>query len=132
MTAEPKSCHLPSRKPHSSGHREECDWQRLLPAEWCDAVDAPLYFRHFSEYEVQARRSLGYDEDDRPCFISYQFVLTRLITDDDEEFYEAVSYREEGAAWRLRDERWLVFRRVDTGQEHPVQGFYAISPDMPR
>ena len=50
MTTEPKSCHLPSRELCSSGHREECDWQRQLPAEWCDAVDAPLYFRHFSAF----------------------------------------------------------------------------------
>ncbi len=108
------------------------NWKKYLPVDWRGAVEEPLYMKHFSEYEIAAERSVGYDADDRPCFTAHQFVLTRLTTDDDEEFYEAVAYSEELAAWRLRDERWLVFRMVSANQANPPRGFYVISPDMPR
>lgn len=108
------------------------DWKTNLPAEWQGTVEVPLYFRHFSEYEINAQRCLGYDADDRPCFIAHSYELTRLTTDDDEEFYESVTYSENMAAWRLRDERWLVFRKIGTGSGIQQRGFYALSPDMPR
>ncbi len=107
-------------------------WSRQLPAEWRDAVEPPLYFDHYSEYEIAAQRSVGYDADDRPCFTAHRFQLTEPASDDDEEFYEIVSRSEEMAAWRLRDGRWLVFRRECAGPCHPARGFYAFSPDMPR
>ncbi len=107
-------------------------WSRHLPAEWRDAVEPPLYFDHYSEYEIAAQRSVGYDADDRPCFTAHRFQLTEPASDDDEEFYEIVSRSEEMAAWRLRDGRWLVFRRECAGPCHPARGFYAFSTDMPR
>lgn len=123
---------LPVRRRDIDDELPTGDWQQHLSADWRDAVEAPLYFRHFAEYEIDAQRSLGYDADDRPCYIAHHYALTRLTSDDDEEFYETLSYREEMAAWRLRDERWLVFRIVDTGQGTPPRGFYAISPEAPR
>lgn len=121
----------------SSGKRSadapaEPAWDALLPAEWRDAVEAPLYFRSYSEYEIYAQRSVGYDADDQPCFTTYRFALTRLVMDDDEEFYEEISRSEQLAAWRLRDERWLVFRIASPGPQPQPRGFYAISPEMPR
>ena len=101
-----------------------------MPSGWQDATEAPLYFKQYSEYEMPAERALGYDADDRPCFTSHRFLLTSLASDDGEEFYEVVTYSEEMAAWRLRDERWLVFRLISTNNS--PRGFYALSPEMPR
>lgn len=108
------------------------DWLRLLPAEWRDAIDAPLYFRHYREYEMLAERTIGYDEDARPCFITHQFTLTRLMSDDDEEFYESVALAEEMTAWRLHDGRWLVLRTTQPDPGSKNGDFYAIHPDAPR
>jgi len=107
-------------------------WIKHLPVGWHDAIEAPLYFKQYSEYEIDAQRTLGYDADDQPCFTAHRFQLTNLASDDDEEFYEVVSYSEEMAAWRLRDDRWLIFRAISTNTCNPPRGFYAISPDMPR
>jgi hypothetical protein len=107
-------------------------WRRALPAEWQEAIDSPLYFKHYSEYEISAERIVGYDADDQPCFTSHRFALTSPASDDDEEFYEIVTYGEEMAAWRLRDERWLIYRSIDTGNCHGPRDFYVFSSDMPR
>lgn len=111
---------------------EEADWLRHLPKKWRDAVDAPLYFHHYREYEIAARRTVGYDEDDHPCFITHEVILTRLSSDDDEEYYEAVTYRENMNAWRLRDGRWLVLRNTQPESCSRNGGFHAIHNDMPR
>jgi hypothetical protein len=111
---------------------DDTDWPRHLPDGWQDAVQAPLYFHQYSEYEIRADRTVGYDADDQPCFTAHRVELTRVASDDDEEFYEVVSYQEEMAAWRLRDERWLVFRIVSTSHCNPPRGFYAFSQRMPR
>ncbi len=107
-------------------------WAKHLPVGWHEAIEAPLYFKRYSEYEIDAQRTLGYDANDQACFTAHRFQLTSLASDDDEEFYEVVSYSEEMAAWRLRDERWLVFRAISTNTCNPPRGFYVISPDMPR
>jgi hypothetical protein len=117
---------------HSSSTEAEIRWRDQLPADWADAVDPPLHFRHYREYEISAERSVGYDEDEQPCFITHRFALTRLVSDDDEEFYETVTLSEEMTAWRLRDGRWLVLRKTHPGTCQANRGFYAISPDMPR
>lgn len=121
------------KKTHKNRQLERLPgWQRNLPDEWRDAIDTPLYFEQYSEYEISAERSVGYDADDRPCFTAHRYELTRLVSDDDEEFYEVVTYREELAAWRLRDERWLVYRRICTADGNAPRGFYTFSPTMPR
>jgi hypothetical protein len=120
------SCHF------AKGDGNEPSWNAHLPAEWHDAVDAPLYFHCYREYEMHARRAVGYDTDDQPCFTTYSFALTRLVSNDDEEFYEEISCSELLAAWRLRDERWLIFRQVRSDQCEPTRGFYSIAPSMPR
>jgi len=107
-------------------------WVSHLPDEWLDAVAPPLYFEQYSEYEISADRTVGYDADDQACFTAYRFELTELASDDDEEFYEVVSYSEELAAWRLRDERWLVYRRTSASDCRSPRGFYAFSQTMPR
>lgn len=111
--------------------QSEPDWRRHLPALYAEAIVAPLYFKQYSEYEISAQRCVGYDGEDQPCHIAHRVELTRIVSDDDEEFYEIVSYQEEMAAWRLRDDRWLVFRSSATDQ-CTARSFYALSPDMPR
>ncbi|WP_412479757.1 hypothetical protein [Azonexus sp. IMCC34839] len=121
------------RFPTSNPDDALCDiWKKHLPIDWRNSVDQPLYMKHFSEYEIAAQRCVGYDADERPCFTAHQLTLTRLSSDDDEEFYETVTYSEELAAWRLRDDRWLMFRMSSANQCNPSLGLYAILPDMPR
>jgi hypothetical protein len=107
-------------------------WLEHLPDEWLDAVEAPLYFEQYSEYEINAERAVGYDADDRPCFATHRFLLTSLVSDDDEEFYEVVTYAEEMATWRMRDGRWLVYRRNSAHQGGQPRSFHAFSTTMPR
>lgn len=116
---------MPTRRNHAP------QWQAALPDEWKSAVDRPLYFHHYREYELSAERTVGYDEDDRPCFVSHRFVLTRLSSDDDEEFYKTVTLSEEMTAWRLRDGRWLVLRDTRPDRCRSNGSFYALAPEMP-
>ena len=106
-------------------------WLRYLPDIWRDAVDVPLTIAHHREYEMDATRSVGYDADDRPCFTAHHFVLT-VTAATPEGPREEPAYCEEMAAWRLHDERWLVFRIISASTGVLPRGFYAISPHMPR
>jgi len=112
---------------------ERYPWQEGLPKEWRDMATVPLYFRHYQEYEISAERSLGYDEDDAPCFCAHRFQLSELRSEDGEEFYEATTYAEALTAWRLRDGRWLIHRIVLRHEDcRTVRGFYSFSETMPR
>lgn len=128
-TPQTKTCRGKSRHPEGESATR---WDRHLPDIWSDHVDAPLYVNKFREYEMPAERTVGYDASDKPCFTSHRFALTQIHSDDDEEFYETVSYYEEMASWRLRDGRWLVYRIINSGQCNSPRGFYVISPTMPR
>jgi len=112
---------------------QDPDWRQALPAEWRSAAIAPLNFAIHREYEMPASRTLGYDEDGLPCYYRHAFVLGAPYSDDDEEFYAAVVYGEEVHAWRLRDERWLIWRIVrEDGDGRGNCGFYSFSEEMPR
>jgi hypothetical protein len=109
------------------------DWRHALPAEWRAAAVAPLNFAIHREYEIPASRTLGYDEEGVACYYRHVFFLGATRSDDDEEFYEAIVYGEEVHAWRLRDERWLIWRIVrEDGDGRGNRGFYRFSEDMPR
>ncbi len=112
--------------------RLAASWNNLLPAEWAKLAEPPLHFAHYSEYEIAAERTVGYDADDRPCFTAHRFMLTNPASDDDETFYPVVTHSEEMAAWRLRDERWLIFRKVGNEHSDPPRVFYSFSQEMPR
>jgi hypothetical protein len=123
---------LPARASHPR-QPSDPDWQQALPAEWRTAALAPLTFAVHREYEIPASRIFGYDADGVPCYYRHDFVLGAPRSDDDEEFYEAVIYGEEVEAWRLRDERWLVWRIVRQGEDcGSPRGFYSFSERMPR
>jgi hypothetical protein len=137
MTSPTRSCAEYTQERTRQGLRkgrvqDEPAWLEHLPDEWLDAVEAPLYFEQYSEYEINAERAVGYDADDRPCFATHRFLLTSLVSDDDDAFYEVVAYAEEMVAWRMRDERWLVYRRNSANQGGQPRSFYAFSNAMPR
>lgn len=134
QTQTQSSSRCAGAKRGACGKRErEPDWQNGLPAEWRVAAIAPLHFATFREYEIPASRTLGYDEDGLPCYYHHSYVLGELRSDDDEEFYEHIAYGEEVEAWRLRDERWLIWRIVhEDGVCRGNRGFYSFSERMPR
>lgn len=112
--------------------RHETLWRTELPSEWAHLVEVPLDFELYREYEMPAQRVVGRDVSGEACFVHHQYLLSRVCSDG-EECYEELDYYEEMHAWRLRDERWLIYRRVATGACTPAtRGFYSFSPHMPR
>lgn len=108
-------------------------WNKGLPVEWREAAIAPIRFASHREYEIPASRTLGYDEEGAACYYRHLYILRALCSDDDEEFYEALAYGEEVEAWRLRDDRWLIWRIVhEDGVCCDNRGFYSFSEHIPR
>lgn len=129
MIARPATRPLPP--PANQG--PAVDWRRHLPAAWGEQVVAPFAFAEHREYEMPASRTLGHDVDGELCFYAHRYALTENRSDDDEDFYQIVTYGETVHAWRLRDERWLTWRVVHTGDDGDAQrGFYIFSDRPPR
>ena len=115
-----------------SNGKDEPDWQRNLPADWRAAAIAPLAFTHYRDYEIPASRTFGHDEDGATCYYRHVYILSSLDSDDDGEFYETIAYGEEVEAWRLRDERWLVWRIAHNYGDYPGnRGFFHFPEKMP-
>jgi hypothetical protein len=109
------------------------DWRQDLPAEWQEQAIAPFDIERFDEYEMAASRCFGYDIDGAICFYSHDYALEEPRFDDDEEFYSVVTSAETVRAWRLRDERWLIFRQHHSGYEcTPQRGFFVLAEQPPR
>lgn len=109
------------------------DWQRYLPRDWRELVVVPFSFRVWQEYEADARRSIGYDIDQHPCHYTHHYRLTEIRSDDDESFYPVLTYGETVHAWRLRDERWLIYREVHVDDcSSNSRGFYTFASEMPK
>ena len=104
------------------------NWRGYLPDAWADRVEAPLWVEEFQEYQLDAQRWVGYDADEQPCYTAHHYALPA----QDASAGAAVAYSEMLAAWRLRDERWLVFRLIGAGGATLPRGFYVFSPEMPR
>jgi hypothetical protein len=108
-------------------------WREALPDEWTRLAVAPLAIEEYRDYEADAARLIGRDEDGRPCFTKHRFVLTEWRSDDGEDFYAIVTYGEAMTAWLLRDGRWLIHRIVvRDGEIEHGRGFYSLSESMPR
>ena len=105
------------------------NWRGYLPDAWAEQVEAPLWVDEFEEYQLDAQRWIGYDADEQPCYTAHHYALPAQRNPENPA---EVAYSEVLAAWRLRDERWLVFRLIGTGSTVLPRGFYLISPDMPR
>lgn len=108
------------------------DWRACLPQEWQGQVVAPLDVTRHQEYEMRAERCLGHDEDGMLCFYAHDYAVTGLRSDDDEAFYVVIDFGEQFRAWRMRDGRWLRYRRA-LRHEDPAadRGFYTFSDDAP-
>ncbi|PQJ95563.1 hypothetical protein CXB77_15690 [Chromatium okenii] len=109
------------------------NWRAQLPLEWREQVIAPTSFRVFREYEIPARRIIGYDSNNQPCYCAYDYRLIDLRSDDDEEFYTALAYDESLVAWRLHNQHWLIYRCVGAFDEndHGEQQL-SVAAQMPR
>lgn len=130
-TARQQSC--PVRQ--YQGNREKVRWREQLPAEWAGQVVAPVFFSRFREYEIYSERVVGYEDDseNEPCYCEHYFVLTDLCSDDDEIYELVPSYWEHLIAWRLRDGRWLINRRIACSEDcQSAQMFFTFAEDMPR
>ena len=108
-------------------------WWSLLPPHWRGQVVQVQAYRVFTEHEVPARRVLGDDGDGAPCFCAYDYRRLELRSDDDEDLYQALVYGESVRAWRLRDGRWLVHRRLEPfGDDGESEQGLLLADRMPR
>jgi hypothetical protein len=108
-------------------------WTRDLPRQWRAMAVAPLDFTLHRDYEADAVRAVGTDEDGLTCFTAHRFVLGEIRCDDDDDFYTVVAYGESLSAWRLRDGRWLIRRVVvREGEIERGRAFYSFGESMPR
>jgi len=108
-------------------------WRAHLPKEWQDMVVGPTVFTEYREYEIAASRQLGHDDAGTHCYYQHDYTLTETRSDDDEDYYQVVSYSETVRAWLLRDGRWLIFRVVQHGEQcAALRGFYSFSEQPPR
>ncbi|ADC61816.1 hypothetical protein [Allochromatium vinosum] len=108
-------------------------WSTRLPLEWHDRVVPPSAFRVFREFEVQARRVLGYDASGQLCYSAHDYQLFDPRSDDDEDFYPALTYGESVTAWRLTDGRWLVHRQQEPlGEEAERIDGFTLESHSPR
>lgn len=122
--------HTTASPRHDSG---DPDWQQALPAEWRAEAIAPLRVTIHREYEMPASRTLGYDKEGLACYYHHAFALGEPRSDDDDEFYEAIVHGEEVHAWRLRDQRWLVWSVIrKEGDCRGNRSRYSFSESMPR
>lgn len=126
-------CNATRQAPASERGRDDIAWLTHLPHPWREQVVAPLEFEVFREYEMAAERVMGYDEDGQPCYCAHSVLIPELRSDDDEEYYEIVTYAEQVSSWRLRDGRWLTYRLAGgVDCTLPLNGFYSFGTQMPR
>jgi hypothetical protein len=113
--------------------KDDARWLHRLPVVWRTQVEPPWEFHQYHDEELGAVRVVGSDIDGQPCYTTWRFSLIEPRSDDDETFYSVEAYGEELAAWRLHDERWLIWREIRT-EETPESGhsFYSFSATMPR
>ncbi len=109
------------------------DWRRHLPARWADRVVEALDFTRHVEYEMPAWRVKGHDADGALCFYAHDYLLTEGRSDNDEDFYTVVTAGEAVRAWRLCDDRWLIYRQMRGDDENNAcRPFYSFSDHPPR
>ena len=130
MNAHPLALHATSGGLPAA---ESPDWRRHLPADWAGMVVEALDFTRHDEYEMPAWRILGHDADGMLCFYAHDYVLTEGRSDNDEDFYTVITAGETVRAWRLHDDRWLIYRcpRADDDQTLG-RAFYSFSEKPPR
>lgn len=142
-TTNSTGCGTPSTAGHSRAKKDTtvdldqttwaASWSAELTSDWRDAVVSPLDVKIHRDYEADAIRVLGCDEDGALCYIAHRYSLREPRSDDGEDFFLAPVYGEALRAWRLRDGRWLIHRVVAVGEElDTARGFYSFSETAPR
>lgn len=110
-----------------------CRWQDGLPERWKDCVVVPAFFWHHRDYEIQAERIVGYEDEDQPCYCEYRIDFERAKASGPAPAAEVPQYWEHVSAWRLRDGHWLMLKRLYFGATPAQeQAFFCLSAGMPR
>jgi hypothetical protein len=109
-------------------------WRRGLPTSYARQVTSPVRYECFDDEQTGASRVIGYDRWGQRCYARHAFIFSELQTDDDESFYEARTYGQYVAAWRVADGRWLT-RTLERGAAcacQPERISYTMATAMPR
>jgi hypothetical protein len=105
----------------------EIDWSSRVPMLWRSLTIGPLWVNVNRDEDAAAERWMGYDEEDQPCYCRYLF---RVPIDS---LAEGGLYKEDLAAWRMRDGRWLIHRVITCHSDgQAAYAFYTFSESMPR
>ncbi|TAK98067.1 MAG: hypothetical protein EPO09_02860 [Aquabacterium sp.] len=118
-----------SRLKRASHLGREVNWSDRVPTLWKDLTIGPLWVDVNRDPESGAERWMGYDEDEQPCYCRYRFEVAMGTLNNEGNGL----YREDLAAWRMRDGRWLIHRIIHSqADEKAAYAFYAFSESMPR
>lgn len=111
-------------------------WKEGLPEKHIGDIVIPVRFEQFEEPSAHAYKMLGYDEQGLCCYYRHQFMLTREVLDDEDNFYLERAYFEKVQSWKLKASDWL--RYSETGgtagncRDHGFKTKYEITPCRPR
>lgn len=112
----------------------ERGWRTDLPVDISVNVIVPHRFEHFEEPSAHAEKILGYDKGDRCCYYQHAYMMTRDALDDEDNFYEEMSYREMVVAWLLDSGQWLCRKhsRAGMGCNMATTFRYELAESRPR
>ena len=112
-------------------HMETC-WYTDLPMGINTVV--PHRFEYFEEPSAYAEKMLGYDQSGRCCYYQHMYTMTRDVLDDEDNFYEEVSYHEILTAWLLDSGQWLCCKNSKAGMgcNLPTAPRYELAQSRPR
>jgi len=92
---------------------------------WRSLTIGPLWVNVNRDEDAAAERWMGYDEEDQPCYCRYLF---RVPIDS---LAEGGLYKEDLAAWRMRDGRWLIHRVITCHSDgRAAYAFYTFSESL--
>ena len=127
------SDHRAKRAKSATHLGREIDWTSRLPDAWRDRVDGPMWVQVFRDHSCGAERWVGFNEDDRPCWVRYRFVIEHAPGESGQGA-RAVRHCEDLMGWLMRDGRWLIHRTIlSQAERRPASySFFALSERMPR
>ncbi|MDA8384562.1 MAG: nitrogen fixation protein NifQ [Betaproteobacteria bacterium] len=112
-------------------------WLIDLPEEYLRETQAPQRYESFEQPDMpRTYKILGYDANGECCYYLHRYALSRVLLDDDDNFYEEESYFEEVKAWRLASGVWLS-RNIRAGgvgdcRARSMEPDYSLLPSRPR
>ena len=112
----------------------ETGWKENLPEDMAFQAIEPHRFEYFEEPQASAEKMLGYDQGGHCCYYRHVFTIYRDVLDDEDNFYEEVSYHEILTAWLLNSGLWLCCKNSKTGMgcNSVAQPCYELAHDRPR